>query len=384
MNLTKEQIIKLLQVKGVGRNKVLKFCDLLQFSPATDYELVDALLERLPQLKIQPLSANEVKESFEKAENLIENSNELGIKIFVYSDSDYPPLLRKTPNYPIILYVKGDYETLINNPTVAVIGTREPSNYGKSIGERIGYRLGEKNINVISGLAKGCDTSAHIGCLKAKGITSAVLAHGLDSIYPRENKVLAEKIVESGGCLISEYIVKTRALGNFFIERDRIQAGLSKATVVVETDIKGGTMHTVNFTTDYDRILAVFDHPEEYQTEKSRGNQFLIKEKGARSLQTKDDIDELIELVNPSVKWVFSGKRIPIADINTRLFYDEGEWNALITPKEKEKKPRKPRKPKSNVLQLRIEGDVPPPPKKRKKKEKGDIAENKPDDENNI
>ena len=104
------------------------------------------------------------------------------------------------------------------------------------------------NFNIVSGLAIGCDTAGHISIIDASGITTAVTAHGLDTVYPAENRGLAEKIYENNGILISEYFVNTRGLPNYFVERDRIQAGLSLGTIVIETDIKGGTMHTVNFT----------------------------------------------------------------------------------------------------------------------------------------
>lgn len=121
---------------------------------------------------------------------------------------------------------------------VAIIGTRNPTPEGITAGEFLGEYFGSKGFNVVSGLAKGCDTAAHRGCLKGKGFTTAIVAHGLHTVYPKENKGLAVEIIASGGVLMSEYFTGTGSLSNYFIERDRLQAGLSKATIVVQMGLK--------------------------------------------------------------------------------------------------------------------------------------------------
>ncbi|WP_276485774.1 DNA-processing protein DprA [Paraflavitalea pollutisoli] len=375
MNLTKSQIIKLLHVKGIGRSKVVKLNDVLTFRPTLDIDLVEAILDYSQTLKLQPLTKQEIFASFEKAENLIEESERQNIKALSYGDTSYPKQLLNTPNFPVILYFKGNIHNLSENPCVAVIGTREPSPYGKAVGERIGYRLGEEKITVVSGLAKGCDTAAHTGCLKANGLTHAILAHGLDSVYPRENAWLAEKILEHGGCLISEYIVKTRAIGNFFVERDRIQAAFSKATVVIETDIKGGTMHTVQYTIDYGRILAAVAHPHDKKNDKSRGNEKLISEEKARALNTKEDIDWLISKVSPSRHPNLATiEKTPLTDINLILF-DDKEWSSITTTEQpKSEKKKKSKKSQQDNVQLALDGSVPSPRKAKTKKKDNDSS----------
>jgi DNA processing protein len=364
MKLTAETIIKLSQVKGIGRVKILRLSEMVEFTPSSDQELSEVLAENLELLKAPYISSGEILKFFQSGESLLEKSIKLGIKTISLFDSNYPALLKNTINPPLILNIMGDYQSLIDFPTVAVIGTRDPSNYGKVIGERIGYLLAQNSISVVSGLAKGCDTAAHVGCLKGRGKTIAVLAHGLDSIYPRENKQLAEKIIDTGGCLVSEYMINTRALSNFFIDRDRIQAGLSKATIVVETDIKGGTMHTVNYTLEYNRILTAFHHPPEKQNEKSRGNEMLINDQKATGLQTKEDIEALIHLINPVGRKQFTLSSIPIAEVQLPLF-NEAEFDMLLSPpKEKIKKTRKKRT-KPDLIQSKIfkdESDIRPGP----------------------
>lgn len=353
MKLRVDQIVKLLQVKGLGRTKLLRFSKLVEFNLSSDQELAEFLGENLINLKVPFLSISEILETFSKGESLLEKSERIGIKTISIFDSSYPNLLTNTSAPPILLHYLGDLTTINEMVTVAVIGTRDPSAYGKTIGERIGYLLSQNNLSVVSGLALGCDTAAHIGCLKGGGKTVAVLAHGLDNVYPRENKNLADKILDTGGCLVSEYMVETRPFATHFIDRDRIQAGLSKATIVVETDIKGGTMHTVNFTLDYNRILAAFNHPIEKQNDKSRGNQMLIEQGKAIGLQTKDDIDALIHLINPSLKNNPFSNGIPIAEIQIPLF-EQSEFEILSNPeKEKIKKPRKKRT-KPDLTQSKI------------------------------
>jgi len=345
MKLTTDHLVKLLAVKGVGRAKVFRLTELINFRPGSDVELAEALIEQIPALKLtSSLSKTEILNSFRAAGDLLEESRRIGIKTISYFDSEFPLLLKDIDTPPIVLHILGNWTTL-SMPTVAVIGTREPSIYGQRVGERVGYRLGERNIHVISGLAIGCDTTAHIGCLKAGGITSAVLAHGLDSLYPKENKGLADKILEAGGCLVSEYMLKVRAIGNYFVERDRLQAGLSKATIVIETDIKGGTMHTVKDTLAYGRILMTVNHPPDKQNEKSRGNQMLLREGKAKPLETKEDVDALIDRIAPQ-----QAPAAPLAEFaNTSLadmqlpLYNGENFTTVTAPKEKTKKPRKKR-----------------------------------------
>jgi len=150
----------------------------------------------------------------------------------------------------------------------------------------------------VSGLAKGCDTAGHVGALRAHGITTAVLAHGLDSIYPKENRSLAENILSNDGLLISEYLVGQKPIGSFFVERDRIQAGLSDCVFVVETGIKGGTMHTVKYCLEYERILACLQHPQEMHNEiKVQGNRALIADQKGAPVFSVSDIKGLISMV---------------------------------------------------------------------------------------
>jgi DNA processing protein len=164
--------------------------------------------------------------------------------------------------------------------------------------------MAERGWCVVSGLAEGCDTEGHEGCLAAGGKTIAALAHGFGRIYPAKNKQLAERILESGGALITEYPPGTPPTRSSFIERDRLQSGLSLGIVVVETDIKGGTMHTVRHARDQGRGIAAISHPPEFVKEaKAQGNQQLIKDLIARPLANRDDLFRFAqEISRPSVE----------------------------------------------------------------------------------
>jgi len=204
-------------------------------------------------------------------------------------------LLKGISDPPLVLYVKGNLDCLYAKRTVAVIGTREPTEYGREVAESFGRLIGARGITVVSGLAKGCDSAAHRGCLAAGGKTVAVLPSGINKIYPQENTGLAQAIIEGEGCLLSEYPPDEKAEANYFIARDRLQSGLSDLVVVIEAEITGGTMHTVNFAIKYGKRLACLDHPEALITTKAAGNKMLIREGKAMAIK---DINDLVRILN--------------------------------------------------------------------------------------
>ncbi|WP_188134045.1 DNA-processing protein DprA [Chitinophaga sp. CF418] len=279
----------------VGRKTAHKLINEISYSLSDDRDLMDFLNEKGKLFKLPLFSQEDFDYAFRKTEAIITESEHLGIRMISFKDDNYPCLLAKTTDLPIILNYKGDISLLSEKPTVAIIGTREPTDFGMKLGTRLSEVFASNGFNIVSGLAVGCDTAGHRGALNVSGTTTAVLAHGLDKIYPKENRALADQILEKGGVLVSEYFVKQTALANFFIERDRIQAGLSLGTIVVETDVKGGTMHTVKFTLENNRVLATLNHPSEYLKEpKTQGNQLLIRERKARPIYLKEEVDDLI------------------------------------------------------------------------------------------
>ena len=295
--LYQRETLALLSVPGIGRKTAFDVLRTAHHGANTADEMRDLLTDAKQKIPRLPLpSHDQIVAAFSKADEIRDKASELGVRILSLDDPNYPESLRTIPDPPVVLYVKGSIECLSAGLRVAVVGTREPTPWGLKCAERLGERFSQAGFTVVSGLAKGCDTAAHQGCLKERGITVAVMAHGLQMVYPAENRDLANDIVSIGGCLVSEYPPGVRGMSSFFIERDRLQSGLSLAVVVVETDIKGGTMHTVRACQEQGRILACVDHPQRLRHEaKVQGNRMLIDTLGAVALGKREDIDDLID-----------------------------------------------------------------------------------------
>lgn len=291
-------ILTLLSTPGIGRRTVQQLLEAEMESPPSSLEdLRDLLRDRatVNGHRMRVPTSLELQDAFNLAERVLESSHDLGVQVIGPDTQQFPRQLRNIPDPPVVLYVRGNAECLYREPAVAVIGTREPSQFGLSAAEKLSANLASLHFVIVSGLAIGCDAAAHTGCLKAAGQTVAVLAHGLDQIYPSKNRDLADQILDSGGCLVSEYAPGIRPRGNFFVERDRLQSGLSAAVVVIETDIKGGTMHTAQFCLDQQRLLACVVHPPKFANhEKARGNQMLIADGKAIPLSSRADIESFV------------------------------------------------------------------------------------------
>lgn len=199
------------------------------------------------------------------------------IDIVSINDIEYPYLLREIYDPPISLYVRGN-KSVLNNFCLAVIGCREATEYGKKVAQSFSYKLARENVTIVSGLARGIDSMAHLGTVYARGKTIAVLGNGVDSVYPKENFFLAEKIIENGGAIISEYPIGTKPAKMNFVARNRIISGLSKGIVIVEAKEKSGTLLTVDFALEQGRDIFVV--PGNIDSANSFGTNELIKQGG--------------------------------------------------------------------------------------------------------
>ncbi len=215
-----------------------------------------------------------------------------GIKAITIKDPEYPDCLRNIYDPPIVLYYKGRLE--IRQLSIAVVGSRRATYYGKSVAERISAELAAYGINVVSGMARGIDSSAHRGALKGGGRTIGVMGCGLDIVYPPENKELAERITESGA-LVSEYVPGTAPLPANFPARNRIISGISQGVLVVEAGEKSGSLITVGYALEQGR--EVFAVPGNINSISSAGTNRLIKE-GARLVTSAEDILEEFNLID--------------------------------------------------------------------------------------
>lgn len=295
-------VLVIMQLKGISRKTILKSFVLKPNMECTVEVIADAICKAsIKDIKVKQFSELRIQEAIEQADKIIENCKKNDIKIVTYLDNDYPRKLKNISDPPTILYYKGNIEYINELYSVAIIGTREPTEYGMKIAKNLGESFGKRNYVVVSGLAIGCDAGGHEGCLNVMGKTVAVMAGGLDKVYPAKNKQLAQRILDNGGALISEYPPYTNIFKNFFVERDRLQSGLSDGVVVVETGEKGGTLHTVQYAIDYKRVLACYNHPPRYLTEeKTFGNQKLIREGKAMPISNDDELKVFREKIeNP-------------------------------------------------------------------------------------
>lgn len=203
---------------------------------------------------------------------------------------NYLRLLSEIPSPPKQLYVTGTLpaERL---PSVAIVGTRKPSSYGKEVTQRLAYDLAKKGLVIISGLALGVDGIAHRAALEAGGITIAVLANGLPQIYPATHKDLADQITKQGGAVLSEYEPETSARTYQFLQRNRIVSGLSDAIIITEAAARSGTLNTAMHALEQGK--EVFVVPGNITSPLSTGCNTLLKQ-GARPATCADDILEVI------------------------------------------------------------------------------------------
>lgn len=230
---------------------------------------------------------------WKEAENQATRLFKAGGNAVTYANPEYPALLKQIDNAPVILYIKGRMQDE-DKFAIAMVGPRKPSAYGNAIAVRLSAELAEAGFTVVSGLARGIDTIAHIGALKAGGRTVAVLGSGLDVPYPPENSGLMEKIAASG-YVMSEFPPGAEPNRENFPMRNRLISGLSLGVVVVEATENSGSLITAGYALEQNR--EVFAVPGNINSPSSKGTNDLIK-KGARLLQnTKDVIEELAPML---------------------------------------------------------------------------------------
>ena len=209
------------------------------------------------------------------------------IEIVSINEKEYPENLKQIYDPPISLYIRGNKE-ILNQKNMAIVGCRNCSEYGKKATKYFAYQLAKDKFNIVSGLARGVDSYAHLATLCAKGKTIAVLGNGLDQIYPKENIRLANEILKNGGAIISEYPLGTKPEKMNFPARNRIISGMSNGVIVVEAKEKSGSLITADFALEQGR--EVYAVPGNINSVNSVGTNFLIKQ-GAKIVTHYSDID---------------------------------------------------------------------------------------------
>ncbi|MHC6204357.1 DNA-processing protein DprA [Breznakiellaceae bacterium SP9] len=225
-----------------------------------------------------------------RALQILESTCKQGITLVSRYSALFPKNVVDIPSSPMLFYMKGQAALLQNTQAVAVVGKRDPSPLGAFRGSLLTERLCSAGQVIVSGLARGCDSVAHRTALDTGGRTIAVLAHGLDYCYPPENRPLAQEILDTGGLLVCEYPPGTRPRRHYFVVRDRLQSGFSKALCVIESDLVGGTMHTVRFAQKQQRRIACL-------ALETPGNKHLIAERGAVPLDSERAVAQFIDSI---------------------------------------------------------------------------------------
>ena len=252
-----------------------------------------AYMASLTELEASGLPAQVCRAVFEQAglreaEREVEKVKEARCEIITWADEEYPPAPKQIADPPLLLYARGNVKVLSRH-AVAVVGTRRPTPYGLQVTRRLAKDLAERQLVIVSGLARGIDSAAHFGALDAQGVTVAVQGRGMDEIYPAENKKLAEKILESGA-VISEFPLGTGPMPENFPIRNRIISGLSLGVMVVEASEYSGSLITARLATEQNR--EVFAVPGNVTSPQSLGPNYLIKQGAKLVDQWMDVIEE--------------------------------------------------------------------------------------------
>ena len=294
-------------IKNLGARRKLKLLKIYK-DPEIIYNLKKNELlkiEGIGEKIVQNILDGNIKRNINKHIAYMEKND---IDIISITEEKYPEILKEIYDPPISLYIKGNTE-ILNNKSIAIVGCRDATEYGKKATKYFSYNLSKKGINIVSGLARGIDSYAHIGNVCAQdekrkeedklkisiqqdniqyGKTIAVVGNGLDIVYPKENKYLFDKIIETGGAIISEYPLGIKPDKMNFPARNRIVSGISKGIIVIEAKEKSGTLITVDFALDQGRDVYVV--PGNINSINSVGTNDLIKQ-GARLVTHYKDIE---------------------------------------------------------------------------------------------
>lgn len=267
------------------------------------------------------------KEAYKCIQKKVACYQDLGIQIVSIEDKDYPTLLKKIYNPPIVLYVKGDKKHL-NTPAIAIVGSRKCSEYGFEVASYLGKSLAQKGLTVVSGMASGIDEAAHKGALQI-GNTIAVLGTGVDVCYPSKNKIIYQD-TQTKGCIVSEFPPKTQGLPHHFPMRNRIISGMCLGVVVVEAQARSGSLITAELALEQNR--DVFAVPGNIQSALSCGTNQLIQEGAKLVLKAEDILEEYVCLDQEKQGKISSinQNNPPIAlDKLQNLVYDCLSWQPI-------------------------------------------------------
>ncbi|HLH55249.1 MAG TPA: DNA-processing protein DprA [Verrucomicrobiae bacterium] len=289
----REAFVALSLIEHVGPVRVRQLLD--HFGNAT--AILSAARSQLLQVNGIGAETADSIASWEKNVDLsaeLKRIDEFGCRVLIAGDEEYPPLLRQIYDPPVVLYAKGQLLAKDKN-SVAMVGSRMTTHYGVEVARRLAYQLAYLGVTVVSGGARGIDSAAHQGALSAKGRTIAVLGTGINIVWPPENKELYERVAENGA-LVTQFPFNSPGTKQSFPIRNRLVAGMTLGTVVVEANLTSGALITANFANEYGR--QVFAVPGRIDSPRSKGCHDLIK-KGAKLCEGAEDILSEFEYLFP-------------------------------------------------------------------------------------
>jgi DNA processing protein len=290
---SREALVALNMIEHVGPVRVRQLLEHFGEAPA----ILQASKEQLRRVQGIGEETAEAIAGWESAVDLaseLKRISEFGCHILTQQDEVYPELLRQIYDPPIVLYVKGSLTARDKN-AVAIVGSRQTTHYGIEVARKLAYQLGYVGVTVVSGGARGIDTAAHQGVLNTKGRTIAVLGTGINIVFPAENAALFERIA-ANGAVVTQFPFNRTADKQSFPIRNRIVAGMTLGTVVVEANLTSGALITANFAVEYGR--QVFAVPGRIDSPRSKGCHELIK-KGAKLCEGAEDILSEFEYLFP-------------------------------------------------------------------------------------
>lgn len=290
----REALIALNLIEGVGPVRVRQLLEHFGDAPA----ILRASRAQLQQTRGIGEDTAEAIATWEQQVDLaaeLKRVADFGCRVLTQTDEEYPPALREIYDPPVVLYVKGSLRPGDRN-AVALVGSRQVTHYGVETARKLAYQLAYVGVTVVSGGARGVDTAAHQGALNSKGRTIAVLGTGINLVVPPENRELFERIAAQGA-VVTQFPFNRQADRQSFPIRNRIVAGMTLGTVVVEAGLHSGALITANFATDYGR--QVFAVPGRIDSPQSRGTHDLIK-KGAKLCEGAEDILSEFEYLFPA------------------------------------------------------------------------------------
>lgn len=289
-----EAFVALNLIEGIGPIRARSLVEFFGAAPA----VLSASKSQLLQVRNIGDETAAAISNWEKTVDLAGEMKRLadfGCRVVIQSDEEYPASLREIYDPPLVLYVKGSLSPKDKN-AIALVGSRQTTHYGIETARKLAYQLAYVGVTVVSGGARGIDTAAHQGALAAKGRTVCVLGTGINIVFPPENKELFERIAENGA-VVSQFPFNRNGDKQSFAIRNRIVAGMTLGTVVVEADLNSGALITSNFAIEYGR--QVFAVPGRIDSPRSKGCHDLIK-KGAKLCEGAEDILSEFEYLFPA------------------------------------------------------------------------------------